>query len=182
MISHKNLIANTSSIVEYLQLTPDDRMLVVLPFYYCYGLSLFHTHLQSWRIHCVQQSVYFPRRSAEEPAGLQMHWICRSSESFPDTSEEIRFLQANKIPDLRYVTQAGGKLAPIFIDEFREAHPEVRFVVMYGQTEATARLSWLPPEVYERRKGSMGKGIPGVELQGCKRNRESPSNQVRPER
>ena len=39
-----------------------------------------------------------------------------------------------------------------------------RFVVMYGQTEATARLSWLPPEVYDRRKGSMGKGIPGVEL------------------
>ena len=46
MISHKNLIANTSSIVEYLQLTSDDRMLVVLPFYYCYGLSLFHTHLR----------------------------------------------------------------------------------------------------------------------------------------
>ena len=112
MISHKNLIANTSSIVEYLQLTPDDRMLVVLPFYYCYGLSLVHTHLQSRRIHCIQQLLYFPRRSAEEPAGLQMHRICRSSESFPDPFEEIRFIQANKIPDLRYVTQAGGKLAP----------------------------------------------------------------------
>ena len=47
MISHKNLIANTSSIVEYLQLTPNDRMLVVLPFYYCYGLSLLHTHLRA---------------------------------------------------------------------------------------------------------------------------------------
>ena len=47
MISHKNLIANTSSIVEYLKLTPDDRMLVVLPFYYCYGLSLLHTHLRA---------------------------------------------------------------------------------------------------------------------------------------
>ena len=46
MISHKNLIANTSSIVEYLQLTPNDRMLVVLPFYYCYGLSLLHTHMR----------------------------------------------------------------------------------------------------------------------------------------
>ena len=46
MISHKNLIANTGSIVEYLKLTTDDRMLVVLPFYYCYGLSLLHTHLR----------------------------------------------------------------------------------------------------------------------------------------
>ncbi len=46
MISHKNLVANTSSIVEYLELTSDDRMLVVLPFYYCYGLSLLHTHLR----------------------------------------------------------------------------------------------------------------------------------------
>jgi len=89
-------------------------------------------------------------------AGVPSHFqiLLRKSDSFKQT----------RFPDLRYVTQAGGKLAPIFIDEFREAHPEVRFVVMYGQTEATARLSWLPPEIYERRKGSMGKGIPGVEL------------------
>ncbi len=46
MISHRNLKANTESIVTYLKLSPDDRMLVVLPFYYCYGLSLLHTHLR----------------------------------------------------------------------------------------------------------------------------------------
>ena len=62
------------------------------------------------------------------------------------------------------MSQVGGKLAPIFIDEFRASHPEIKFIVMYGQTEATARLSWLPPELWESRKGSMGKGIPGVEL------------------
>ena len=89
-------------------------------------------------------------------AGVPSHFqiLLRKSDSFKQT----------KFPDLKYVTQAGGKLTPIFIDEFREAHPEVRFIVMYGQTEATARLSWLPPEIYERRKGSMGRGIPGVEL------------------
>ena len=89
-------------------------------------------------------------------AGVPSHFqiLLRKSDSFKTT----------KFPDLRYVTQAGGKLAPIFIDEFREAHPETRFIVMYGQTEATARLSWLPPELYESKKGSMGKGIPGVEL------------------
>jgi len=164
MISHKNLIANTSSIVEYLQLTPDDRMLVVLPFYYCYGLSLLHTHLR------VGGSIVFNNafiflggvlkslidNKCTGFAGVPSHFqiLLRKSDSFKQT----------KFPDLKYVTQAGGKLAPIFIDEFREAHPDIRFVVMYGQTEATARLSWLPPQVYDRRKGSMGKGIPGVEL------------------
>ena len=164
MISHKNLIANTSSIVEYLQLTSDDRMLVVLPFYYCYGLSLLHTHLRVGGSIVFNNAFIFLGGVLKSLidykctgfAGVPSHFqiLLRKSDSFKQT----------KFPDLRYVTQAGGKLAPIFIDEFREAHPDISFVVMYGQTEATARLSWLPPEVYDRRKGSMGKGIPGVEL------------------
>jgi long-chain acyl-CoA synthetase len=164
MISHKNLIANTSSIVEYLKLTMDDRMLVVLPFYYCYGLSLLHTHLRVGGSIVFNNSFIFlggVLKSLQDNectgfAGVPSHFqiLLRKSDSFKST----------KFPHLRYVTQAGGKLAPIFIDEFRESHPEIKFVVMYGQTEATARLSWLPPELYERRKGSMGKGIPGVEL------------------
>ncbi|HBE40445.1 MAG TPA: AMP-dependent synthetase [Bacteroidales bacterium] len=164
MISHKNLIANTSSIVEYLQLTPDDRILVVLPFYYCYGLSLLHTHLRVGGSIVFNNSFIFLggvlRNLIDHKctgfAGVPSHFqiLLRKSDSFKQTS----------FPNLRYVTQAGGKLAPIFIDEFREAHPGTKFIVMYGQTEATARLSWLPPELYERRKGSMGKGIPGVEL------------------
>ncbi|MDZ7634166.1 MAG: AMP-binding protein [Bacteroidales bacterium] len=168
MISHKNLIANTASIAEYLQLTPDDRMLVVLPFYYCYGLSLLHTHLRVGGSIVFNNSFIFLGGVLKSLldykctgfAGVPSHFqiLLRKSDSFKQTS----------FPDLRYVTQAGGKLAPIFIDEFREAHPETRFIVMYGQTEATARLSWLPPEIYERRKGSMGKGIPGVETKGCK--------------
>jgi acyl-CoA synthetase (AMP-forming)/AMP-acid ligase II len=164
MISHKNLIANTSSIVEYLKLTSDDRMLVVLPFYYCYGLSLLHTHLRVGGSIVFNNSFIFLGGIIKSLldykctgfAGVPSHFqiLLRKSDSFKTT----------KFPDLRYVTQAGGKLAPIFIDEFREAHPEIRFIVMYGQTEATARLSWLPPELYESKKGSMGKGIPGVEL------------------
>ena len=164
VISHKNLIANTSSIVEYLKLTADDRMLVVLPFYYCYGLSLLHTHLRVGGSIVFNNSFIFlgsVLKSLTEHkctgfAGVPTHFqiLLRKSDSFKKT----------KFPDLRYVTQAGGKLAPIFIDEFRSSHPEIKFIVMYGQTEATARLSWLPPELWESRKGSMGKGIPGVEL------------------
>ncbi len=164
MISHKNLIANTSSIVEYLELTEDDRMLVVLPFYYCYGLSLLHTHLRIGGSIVFNNSFIFLGGVIKSLldykctgfAGVPSHFqiLLRKSDSFKTTG----------FPGMRYVTQAGGKLAPVFIDEFREAHPEIRFVVMYGQTEATARLSWLPPELWESRKGSMGKGIPGVEL------------------
>ena len=172
MISHKNLIANTSSIVEYLQLTPDDRMLVVLPFYYCYGLSLLHTHLRAGGSIVFNNSFIFlggvlkslTDHKCTGFAGVPSHFqiLLRKSDSFKTT----------KFPDLKYVTQAGGKLTPIFIDEFREAHPDIKFIVMYGQTEATARLSWLPPEIYERRKGSMGKGIPGVELRVVNENGE----------
>lgn len=173
MISHKNLIANTSSIVKYLQLTPDDRMLVVLPFYYCYGLSLLHTHLRVGGSIVFNNAFIFLGGVLKSLldykctgfAGVPSHFqiLLRKSDSFKQT----------RFPDLKYVTQAGGKLAPIFIDEFREAHPDVRFVVMYGQTEATARLSWLPPEVYDIRKGSMGRGIPDVELRVVNENGES---------
>jgi acyl-CoA synthetase (AMP-forming)/AMP-acid ligase II len=164
MISHKNLIANTGSIVEYLKLTPDDRMLVVLPFYYCYGLSLLHTHLRVGGSIVFNNSFIFLGGVIKNLleykctgfAGVPSHFqiLLRKSDSFNKT----------KFPDLKYVTQAGGKLATIFVDEFRESFPEVNFFVMYGQTEATARLSYLPPDLYEKKKGSMGKGIPGVEL------------------
>lgn len=164
MISHKNLIANTNSILEYLKLTDNDRMLCVLPFYYCYGLSLLHTHLRIGGSIVFNNSFIFLGKIIKDFlehkctgfAGVPSHFqiLLRMSDSFKQT----------KFPDLRYVTQAGGKLAPVFIDEFRQSFPDVTFYVMYGQTEATARLSYLPPEIYEQKRGSMGKGIPGVEL------------------
>jgi long-chain acyl-CoA synthetase len=164
MISHKNLRANTESIVEYLKLNQDARMLVVLPFYYCYGLSLFHTHLRVGGSVVLNNSFIFlgsiikdlKEHKCTGFAGVPSHFqiLLRKSDSFKKTS----------FPDLKYVTQAGGKLAPIFIDEFRQSFPDVNFIVMYGQTEATARLSYLPHDLYEKKKGSMGKGIPGVEL------------------
>jgi long-chain acyl-CoA synthetase len=164
MISHKNLISNTGSIVEYLKLSKGDRMLVVLPFYYCYGLSLLHTHLRVGGSIVLNNSFIFLGTIIKDLkeykctgfAGVPSHYqiLLRKSDSFKQTI----------FPDLKYVTQAGGKLATIFIDEFRESFPKITFFVMYGQTEATARLSYLPPQLYENKKGSMGKGIPGVEL------------------
>lgn len=164
MISHRNIIANSASILAYLNIQPDDRMLVVLPFFYCYGLSLLHTHLRAGASIVLNNSFIFIGKVIKDLkdytctsfAGVPSHYqiLLRKSETFRKTS----------FPNLRYVTQAGGGLATVFIDEFRELFPAVKFYVMYGQTEATARLSYLPPEWYEEKKGSIGRGIPGVEL------------------
>jgi acyl-CoA synthetase (AMP-forming)/AMP-acid ligase II len=164
MISHKNLIANTESIVQYLQLTGEDIMLVVLPFYYCYGLSLLHTHLRIGGSVVLNNMFIMlggiindlKRFNCTGFAGVPTHFqvLLRKSDSF----------KSNSYPHLRYVTQAGGKLHNAFISEFLETFPEIKFNVMYGQTEATARLSWLPPEKLPEKIGSCGKAIPGVIL------------------
>ncbi len=170
IISHKNLTANTSSIIQYLKLTSNDTMLIVLPFYYCYGLSLLHTHLKVGGSIALNNSFIFIGGILRDLnlyrctgfAGVPSHYqiLLRKSKSFITTS----------FPYLRYVTQAGGKLPTLFIHEFIKALPAVKFFVMYGQTEATARLSYLPPDVIKEKSGSIGKGIPGVTLKVVNEN------------
>jgi len=164
MISHKNIIANTDSIIEYLSLDQKEIMLVVLPFYYCYGLSLLHTHLKVGGSIVLNNSFIFLGSVINNLkdykctgfAGVPSHFqiLLKKSQSFTTT----------KFPDLKYVTQAGGKLHAIFIKEFIKSFPEIDFWIMYGQTEATARLSYLLPELVKTKITSIGKAIPGVEL------------------
>jgi acyl-CoA synthetase (AMP-forming)/AMP-acid ligase II len=164
MISHQNVIANTQSIIEYLSLSSKDVIGVVLPFFYCYGLSLLHTHLRVGGSIVLNNSFIFlgsvindlKKYKCTGFAGVPSHFqiLLKKSKNFKTTD----------FPDLRYVTQAGGKLHNIFIDEFVQAFPKIEFFVMYGQTEATARLSYLPPKMIHKKKGSIGKGIPGVSL------------------
>ena len=70
-----------------------------------------------------------------------------------------------EMPSLTYMTQAGGKLENKFIRQIVDSFPRKKFIVMYGATEATARLSYLPPELVLSKLGSIGKGIPGVTLE-----------------
>ncbi len=164
MISHKNIIANTSSIIDYLKLGSNDIMEVVLPFFYCYGLSLLHTHLRVKGKIVLNNNFIFlgsvfrdlEKYKCTGFAGVPSHFqiLLRKSDTFAKTA----------FPHLRYVTQAGGKLHTVFIEEFRRVQPQTKFIVMYGQTEATARLSYLPSERLDDKLGSLGKGIPGVEL------------------
>jgi len=162
MLTHKNLITNTGSIIEYLGLDETDRMCVVLPFFYCYGASLLHTHLRSGGSIVLNQKPFLGSVINDIDT-----YQCTGFAGVPSTYQilinKTRFLQL-KFPSLRYFTQAGGQLPNRYIKIITEHFPEKKFYVMYGATEATARLSYLPPELVITKMGSIGKGIPGVTL------------------
>jgi acyl-CoA synthetase (AMP-forming)/AMP-acid ligase II len=161
--THRNVAANARSIVAYLELGADDRALLVLPLYYCYGRSVLQTHL------CAGGSVFLDGRFAFPRTVLEALGAegCTGFAGVPLTFEIIRRqvdVGTLSFPRLRYLTQAGGAMAPETIDWVRRAFQPARLFVMYGQTEATARLSYLPPAEAERKRGSIGVAIPGVDL------------------
>ena len=163
MLSHGNFSANADSIVEYLHLTSDDRIMVILPFYYSYGTSLLTTHIRVGGTLIIDNRFAYPnlvldtmvKEGATGFAGVPSHFAILMKKSA---------IRKYRFPHLRYVTQAGGAMPPAMIKEFLTILPQVEFYVMYGQTEAAARLSYLEPSLLFEKMGSVGKGIPGVEL------------------
>jgi long-chain acyl-CoA synthetase len=162
--SRSNLQANAKSIAAYLHITPDDRPITSLPLHYTYGFSVLSSHLHSGATLLVtDRSVmekpfwhFFDEARATSLAGV------------PYTYQMLRrlgFLQMAR-GSLRTLTQAGGKLPVDLIREFAEyaARVGVGFYVMYGQTEATARMSFVPAERAIEKAGSIGVAIPGGEL------------------
>jgi len=162
MLTHKNLIANTESILGYLNLAESDRICVVLPFFYCYGASLLHTHIRKCGSIVLSNKIFLGSIIKEIN-----RYHCTGLSGVPSTFQilinKTNFLK-EKFPSLRYFTQAGGQLANKYIQMIVDAFPEKDFYVMYGATEATARLSYLPPHLAREKMGSIGKGIPGVTL------------------
>jgi acyl-CoA synthetase (AMP-forming)/AMP-acid ligase II len=162
-VTHRNLVANTDAIVDYLGLDAADRMLVVLPFSYCYGLSLLNTHLRVGGSVALCHTLTFPETVVE---AIDEH-ACTGFAGVPSTYQlllKASSLGRRALPSLRHLQQAGGKLAPALVDDLAAAQNRARVFVMYGQTEATARLSYLPPEEIHRKRGSVGRGIPGQPL------------------
>ena len=163
-LSHKNLAANTESILAYLNLTAADRSLNVLPFYYSYGNSILHTHLAVGASIVLENSLMYPHAILEKMAAEAVTGFAGVPSTYALLLSRTR-LEQYDLRALRYVTQAGGGMAPAHIERLKAALPHVRIVVMYGQTEATARLTYLPPERLQQKLGSAGIAIPGVRLE-----------------
>ena len=158
--SYKNLTENTKSIVQYLKLDDTERAITSLPMNYNYGISIINTHF--W----VGASLILTDKSVMQKEFWQ-HLKDFESTSFagvPYTYEmldKLRFFNM-KLPNLRYMTQAGGKLLPDLHHKFAKWAKDnnKKFIVMYGATEATARMGYLPAEKSLEKYGSMGIAIP----------------------
>lgn len=160
-LSHENIRANAEAIVEYLGISSDDRALTSLPMHYCYGLSVAHSHLTAGG--CLLLTDASVSESAFWELGRREQ--ATSFAAIPhtfDLLDRVGF-EEMELPDLRYVTQAGGKLDADRVRRFAELGRRQgwQLVVMYGQTEATARMAYLPPELATSEPGSIGIPIPG---------------------
>jgi long-chain acyl-CoA synthetase len=162
-VSHRNIIANTESIIQALGLDASDRVMSVLPFDYCFGTSLLHTHLRVGGSLVLHNAFQY----TEDVLNQMERFGCTEIAGVPLIYQRLlrkSSMPRRSWPTLRLAQQAGGKLADVFIREFRDAFPQTKLAVMYGQTEATARLSCLPPERLDDKLGSIGRGLPGVTL------------------
>jgi len=164
-LSFANLAANAGSIAGYLGLTRADRPITTLPLSYSYGLSVVNSHLLVGATLLLTGASlvakpfwdFFEAQQATSLAGVPYHY---------QMLDRLRVGRMD-LPSLQVMTQAGGRLDTGLVRKFADlAHERGwRFYVMYGQTEATARISYLPPEKAQEKAGSIGIAIPGGALE-----------------
>ncbi len=164
-LSHANLRSNAEAITDYLRLTSDDLAATTLPPHYCYGLSVLHSHLHRGAAllvtdHSVTDPAFweqFRKHHATSFAGVPYTF---------DLLDRIGFSEL-RLPHLRQVTQAGGRLEPERVRTFAEQARQrgFDFFVMYGATEATARMAWLPPDLAIAHPDAIGLPVPGGEFE-----------------
>lgn len=163
-LSQNNLQANAEAIAEYLHLSADDRPITSLPMHYSYGLSVINSHL-------LVGATLLLTAEAVTTRGFWNFFKEYGATSFsgvPTTYAMLKQMRFERmdLPSLRVMTQAGGRLAPDLVKWFGELAKarQQQFFVMYGQTEATARISYVPPERTLDKPDSIGVAIPGGEL------------------
>lgn len=160
-LSRSNIAANARAIVEHLGIRPTDRALTTLPLFYSYGMSVLNSHLQAGA--CILLT--------EESVGSDALWQRAEREGATsmagvpftfDILERIGF-RSRRYPALRYLTQAGGRMSAervrLYAD-WAEAQGK-QFFVMYGQTEASPRMSYVPPRLLRFNPDSIGQPVPG---------------------
>jgi acyl-coenzyme A synthetase/AMP-(fatty) acid ligase len=163
-LSYDNVLANAESIAEYLSITSFERPITTLPMNYSFGLSIINSHLLKGATllltsFSIMQKEFWNFLNTERTTSIS---------GVPYTYEmlkRLRFFRMD-LPSLKTMTQAGGKLNFELNKEFAEycQSTNKRFFVMYGQTEATARMSYLPYEQSLSKLGSIGISIPGGEF------------------
>lgn len=163
-LSYANLQANAASITGYLGLGPDERPITSLPMHYSYGLSVINSHLfadatillTGRKIRSEDFWTFFREHRATSMSGVPYVY---------QMLREIGF-ENMKLPSLRTLTQAGGhldlRLQEHFVKWSRERN--IRYYTMYGQTEATARIAYVPPDRADECRGSIGVPIPGGKI------------------
>lgn len=159
--SYTNVLDNAQSIVKYLELDSSERPITTLPMNYTYGLSIINSHLLVGATILVTDKgimqkefwAFFKEAEATSFGGVPYTY---------EMLDRLRFYRM-QLPTLRTMTQAGGKILPELHEKFAKYAEEQgkKFVVMYGQCEATARMGYLPSEKAVEKKGSMGVAIPG---------------------
>ncbi|WAZ26039.1 AMP-binding protein [Streptomyces cinnabarinus] len=164
-LSYDNLQANAESIADYLGIREDDRAATTLPLHYCYGLSVVNSHLLRGA------GLVLTDRSVADAGFWDLFRAARATTfaAVPytfDLLDRIGFADL-PLPHLRYITQAGGRLAPDRVAHYAELGRREGWdlYVMYGQTEATARMAYLPPHLAATRPEAIGVPVPGGSFQ-----------------
>jgi long-chain acyl-CoA synthetase len=169
MLSHDNFISNAKSIMQYLHLTGNDKVMVVLPFCYSYGKSLLTTHIIAGGTLVLENSFMYPNVVLDKMVEEDVTGFAGVPSTFAILLNRSN-IHNYRFPKLRYVTQAGGPMSPKHARELSYVLPDTHIYIMYGQTEATARLTYLEPHDLLRKPGSIGKSIPGVKIKLIKDN------------
>lgn len=163
-LTEDNLRSNAESIAEYLKITEKERAITSLPMYYSFGMSVINSHLIKGATLLLTDKAVIQR----EFLNFLKEGKVTSIAGVPYTYEmlrRLRFLQM-ELPELRTMIQAGGKLNANIVKEYVEAAKAngKEFIVMYGQTEAAPRMSYLPFEKALDKYASIGIAIPGGKL------------------
>jgi len=168
VLSHRNIVTGAKSVSGYLENTPEDRILCVLPFSFDYGMSqlttAFTTGARAVLINYLVPRDVVKACAREAITGLACVpplWMQLAALDWP----------AEAAAALRYITNSGGAMPGETLKALRQRLPDSAVYLMYGLTEAF-RSTYLPPSEVDRRPDSIGRAIPNAEILVVRENGE----------
>lgn len=163
VLTHNNLISNTNSNINFLNITYKDRVELVLPFYHCFGMSFFNMHLRAGGSIVINNQFIFPSTVIDDIN----EYNCTNFAGVPSTYQillrKTNFINCH-FNSLRFFVQAGGALPKVCIEELMNYFPKVDLFIIYGQTEATASLTYVNPKILREKIDSIGKAVPNTKV------------------